>query len=503
MTFAANRAVAGQWIWLLAALAAGLLLVVVSPAVAVVAVGGVSALLLIALRPIVGLALALFVATFGAWEAIFVGGVLGRFSSGQLLLALTLVAWLVSGLARQRVRVPRTPLNLPLLLFTLALAVTLWSATSVWDGVKEIGKWLEIALVMWLVVDEADRWRGRDSAENLSPSIRYLRFIVFILLAGAIFQGTLGIWQYAVRGDGPEHFLIADGLYRASGTFQQPNPFGGFMSLMLTVAVGSLLGVTLASWDLVARARSLRAVSSQTWIWLGFLVSSIAVLLGGLLGSWSRGAWINFGVALLVLAFFLPRKRRYGALLVLGAAAMFLLLWQAGAIPATIWERLTGFLADFQLSDVRGVDINDANFAVIERLAHWQSALGMARDSLWLGVGFGNYEAAYPRYALINWPAPLGHAHNLYLNYLAEGGVVGLLAYVGLWLVVIRQTLKALATRSWELRGLALGLLAAWAGMAVHHLLDNLYVNNMFIHIGVLFGVLVLLQRGERSAAPT
>ena len=54
----------------------------------------------------------------------------------------------------------------------------------------------------------------------------------------------------------------------------------------------------------------------------------------------------------------------------------------------------------------------------------------MAGDRPWLGVGFGNYGAAYEEYALINWPDPLGHAHNYYLNLVAEIGFIGLGAYL-------------------------------------------------------------------------
>jgi len=160
------------------------------------------------------------------------------------------------------------------------------------------------------------------------------------------------------------------------------------------------------------------------------------------------------------------------------------------------------FGADLQFGDVRGVDINDANYAVLERLAHWQAALGMARDQLWWGVGFGNYEPTYAAYALINWPDPLGHAHNYYLNLLAEVGVIGLLAYLLLWGVIVWQTWRLLARLDGAERGIVLGLLACWAALTVHHLVDKLYVNNIYIHLGVMLGLLALLkQKADGRAA--
>jgi hypothetical protein len=45
------------------------------------------------------------------------------------------------------------------------------------------------------------------------------------------------------------------------------------------------------------------------------------------------------------------------------------------------------------------------------------------------------------------------------------------------------------------LRGVAIGLLGAWTHLSVHHLLDNLYVNNVHLHVGVLLGILAFVVR--------
>jgi hypothetical protein len=67
-----------------------------------------------------------------------------------------------------------------------------------------------------------------------------------LLLAG-LSQAVIGIWQFGLRGDGPEHFEILGGFYRAYGTFEQPNPFGGYMSLGASLAAGVLVGLVM-SW---------------------------------------------------------------------------------------------------------------------------------------------------------------------------------------------------------------------------------------------------------------
>jgi O-antigen ligase len=145
------------------------------------------------------------------------------------------------------------------------------------------------------------------------------------------------------------------------------------------------------------------------------------------------------------------------------------------------------------------VAITPDNFAVMERMAHWQAALNMSNAHPWLGVGLGNYEAAYSQYALINWPNPLGHAHNYYLNLLAEIGVLGLLAYLLFWAAVIWVTGRSIRRSSYPQRGIALGLMGAWVHLAVHHMVDNLYVNNIYLHLGVLLGLLLLLNGQSKN----
>jgi hypothetical protein len=42
-------------------------------------------------------------------------------------------------------------------------------------------------------------------------------------------------------------------------------------------------------------------------------------------------------------------------------------------------------------------------------------------------------------------------------------------------------------------RLLGIGILGSWTYLAVHSLFDNLFVNNIFIHIGLILGLLAML----------
>ena len=470
----------------LAALAVLLALLIVRlplPLAGTLVVGAAAAVLTL-VQPLAGLGLALLLGPWGALQNVALGPTL--LDAGQLALLLTLAAWLASCLARRRLVVPFTPLNVPWLLFVLVALVSLLDAPSVELGLVELFKWLQMGLVVWLVVDVA-----QDPTRRPTGPAAVARVLLALLLLAGLSQALIGIWQFGLRGDGPEHFIILERFYRAYGTFEQPNPFGGYINLTALLALGTIMGLLV---DLRGLRRPLRS-----WMWPAFVAFCAVAATLAVVFSWSRGAWLGFLAGAGVLALFSVRRLALGLGVGAVAAAVLggglLLGVAAGFGPAlSVADRLAGFGDEFALGDVRGVDINDTNYAVLERLAHWQAAADMARDDLWTGVGFGNYAVAYPRYALINWPDALGHAHNYYLNLLAEVGLPGLLAYLIFWLAVVRQTVHVAHRLAWPERGVAVGLLAAWAALAVHHLVDKLYVNNIYVHLGAMLALLQLLS---------
>jgi putative inorganic carbon (hco3(-)) transporter len=487
------RPTGGTWLPVMAPVAAvffGLAAASLPLGSAVLVIGVLMAALLVMIHPLVGLALALVAGPLGAVETLRYPGL--PVTSGQVLLAVVVLAWLGRRVLRRSVLLPHTALNLPLTLFILVAALSLLTATSITLGLKELTKWLEVMLIALVVVDlfteTGESWTERDR-QGYNPN-----WLVAILVLAVLSQALIGVWQFGLAGDGPDHFMILEKYYRAFGTFQQPNPFGGFMSLGASLSLGTALGCLAA---IVGR----RPAPTEQWFWLALFGLAALVSTLALLFSWSRGAWLGFAAAVAVLALNLPRTRWRGWALIVAAAGLTLLALRFGLLPSSIVSRLGGFGEEMALGDVRGVDITDENYAVIERLAHWQAAVDMAADEPWLGVGFGNYEAAYGRYALVNWPNPLGHAHNYYLNIVAETGILGALAYLGLWAFVLGQSVLLLRRLEWPERGIALGLLAAWTGLSVHHLVDKLYVNNMYIFLGVMLGLQQVLE--TRYGKPT
>lgn len=421
--------------------------------------------------PLLPLALALLAGPFKALLAVAYPALP---DPAQLLLGLALLAWLLRGLAQRHLLLPTHSVALLLILFLLFTGATLLAAQDVASGAAEWAKWLQVLLVVALVAAEPRR------------STPWL--LAALLLSGTV-QAVIGGWQFALRGVGPGHFEIAPGLFRAYGSFEQPNPFGGYMGLVWPVAAALAGGLWLTRQ--IGQHKLLSAACA--------IVALLSV--GALLASYSRGAWLGAAAAaaVLLLGALRPAGARPALLLVLLAAA--LLIAGRGLWPQWIVARVSSITQDIAVADVRGVVPTTANFAVVERLAHWQAGAEMAAAHPWLGVGLGNYAAAYPRYRLLRWPLALGHAHNFYLNMAAETGLPGMLIFVALLLAAALQAWRALgATRGWQ-RALALGLLAAGAHLATHSVVDNLFVNNVHLYAGSLLGILAAAQPRTTSSA--
>ena len=449
------------------------------------------------INPLVGLGAALFFGPFKPLTEFFVPSF--PLDLGQWFLFVALAAWVARRVAHREPLIARSPLSVPLGIFLLVAALSLGDAISLTSGLRELLKWVELALTAWLVIHIAGQRRWG--------------VLVALLLLIAIFQAGVGVWQF-LRNRGPEHFLILDDrFYRAYGTFEQPNPFGGFIGISFPLAVGLTIA-TVGSW--LARAHEIRQAALQrgrrglaervmslfNWrlVSIGLAGLLAALLATALVMSWSRGAWLGAGIAGLMMLLRLPRRWWVGLLLVILMVSGFVYILQGGYLPDAAVERLLSLADYFQSFDVRGADINDESFAVIERLAHWQSAMLMARQNPLLGVGFGNYAEAYPQFAFPNWPLALGHAHNYYLNVLAEVGLLGLAAYLILWGSVFCHTIGLAGSDNVWIRGIAIGLLGTWTHLSVHNLVDNLWVSNVFLHVGALLGVLSILVIAERES---
>lgn len=463
-------------IGLVAGLALGIALVPLTWAALLVL--GSAAVLATLVRPQLGVLLVVMAVPFGSLRQVRLGVM--NVGVTEVLVTLVLAAWLMRMLARREFIAKWPPLTVPLMLFSVVLCLSSLGSASLQHSIKELVKWGEVLALYVLVANEmTGRWK---------------RALVVVLLGTGALVAVHGIFQFLFQV-GPEEFVLFGRFMRAYGTFEQPNPYAGYLGLTLPLAVGLVFAGIVPMGG---------RISGKWLVWAG---GSGALMAIALVMSWSRGAWFGIAAAIGVMLVAVAARSGRAAMLGVVFAVLLAYLLLAGGVsllPPSIVQRFSDFMPYLGVADVRGVEVTDANFAVLERMAHWQSAIGMWTDRPWLGVGIGNYEVVYARYSLPLWPSPLGHAHNYYLNVGAEAGIMGLISYLVLWGAALLQSWKtARRARNWNW-GVALGVLGVIVHLSVHNIFDNLFVHAMYLQVAILLGLIAFQKRRllTRSSSP-
>jgi O-antigen ligase len=363
-----------------------------------------------------------------------------------------------------------------LLAYLSVIVLTITVAITRAQVIKETLKWSEalmVVLATWLFIrtERQAVWLGWGA-----------------IIAG-VAEALLGCAQYVLATGllGPGGASI-----RVFGTFDQPNPYGGYLNLSLPIA----LALTLCGRD-----------PRMRWVAGG----ASALMLFALYLSGSRGALLGLVAALVVLAAVGWRIERPTIIALLVGAPLVAIAWLAHLVPIRIEEKL---LAQFRVNDVSlTAQLNDANYSTIERLAHWVAGLRMFRAHPLLGVGAGNYDAAYQRYKVPGWDESLTHAHNYYINAAAETGALGLLAFLALIGVALWVAWRATRATDWrrgahgalagvDARAVAIGCGAVVVALCVHNFTDNLFVHAMELQFALTLGALLRLAapKGQPEA---
>lgn len=420
----------------------------------------------------------------------------------EIIVGLMVVGWAMRALSRTRIVIPLTPLLVPLIGMLAVVALSINHATSPALTLKETLKWAELILVYLFVVAEMG-------------TLRHATALLAMLFLGAIIEALVGAVQFLFNL-GPDFYSIGR-FMRAYGSFEQPNPYAGYLGMLIPLAVGVLLarpGVRLRNYTLVAL--------------------TLAVVAVGL--SLSRGAWVGISLAVATMMLFWSHHTRI--LLAAGTLAATPLgaLAYLNLLPPEVTARLATAMDYFRFVDLTQEVVTPQNFAVLERVAHWQAAINMIGAHPLLGVGAGNYPAVYDWYSVRGWDEALGHAHNFYLNITAETGGVGLLVYLSVFVVALLHAMRWLArvgvanvgagrcarpgtsndeatergtgagraagpyagTLLW--RGILAGVLGSLVASCVHNMFDSLFVHGMSIQLGMILalGQLSAMALGQR-----
>ena len=226
------------------------------------------------------------------------------------------------------------------------------------------------------------------------------------------------------------------------GPFVNRNHFAGLMELLLPLALVPLV---------LGKVRRERLA----------VVALFAVMpVAALFLSASRGGIVSFCVQVAFLIYLLLRRRGLGKN-VLGVAAVLL-----AALLIVTWLGVGQILQRF--SSLQSLEVTEGKRAAMRRGA-WRIFL----DHPLAGTGLGTLQIVYPPYETLYDGKIVNHAHNDYLEALAETGLLGGLCCAWFLVVLLLKSFSRFRQNDFSLAGaLQLSGIVACAGFLVHALVD-------------------------------
>ncbi len=330
-------------------------------------------------------------------------------------------------------------------------------AVIVWMGAVPRGavSWSIIGMIAAIAVSSAISVRPESSVREL---LLWLMYLSFFAVTASTLSGPAVTRRFVdgVVAIGGWLCLIALFLFwgadnptmRWYSTFYWPNPFAGFLLLILPMALVRFV-----------HARGVRESFAHGTVTLLLTVS--------LIFTYSRGAWVSLALAI-PLALLVLRPPSWGA-----SALRMVLLTASVAIAVVLLTKGTvlqgapgGMLGGRASTSI----FQDLSFQ--GRLGFWQSGLRIFRDYPLLGTGAGTFGAVHPLYQRdVRFYA--SDAHNRYLQTAAELGLIGVVTLAAIVISAARLWWRTLqAVRQTDAYPLVAGIGLGLATFALHSAVD-------------------------------
>ena len=340
--------------------------------------------------------------------------------------------------------IPRVPLLIyPVLAFYLWMVLSLFWAHNFYEAIVKVLDWGAAMIIFFLAL------MALRDRRSLFP-------MLFCIFCSLVLIALLSIGQYLFSVD-----WVAQHASPAA-TFGNKNMNGEF--LVLTWALG--LGLFMNSRNVAA-----------SWFYSIGTAAAIAALFYGR----TRGSWLSFLVEVAVLTIMLIYLKyglvhKYNWKLPKTIAALGFVVLTALLINTTpqffvstvpVIEKNTGGI-DRKTNPSGGAMKADSAAEVVEqakkgyagtknqRIIMWKNSLNMLKDYWLLGVGIGNWMVYYPNYqesyaidpALRHGTLFHINAHNDYVEFICELGLVGMLLMLWVGGAVIFSLFRIFSKKS-------------------------------------------------------
>ncbi len=233
--------------------------------------------------------------------------------------------------------------------------------------------------------------------------------VVFTLLIFASIVCLLGIVQFIF----PEityPFPKQPGLVRFKGFQSHHLHAGGVYSLTTIVALSLIL-----FWQSDNRKKA--------YLWMFFLLNLVALIL-----TMSRAYYVALFFVLPLMIYITSKRTFFVAVVMMALSLIIIMSFQ-----------------NFLHTRVKSIFNFKSNRA---RIQMWEASYEMVKDYPLMGVGKSNWtkdakEIYFPKIGK-TWRPPYGHAHNIYIVWLSETGIIGICLFLFFWFLSIKRLLSKL-----------------------------------------------------------
>jgi putative inorganic carbon (hco3(-)) transporter len=307
-------------------------------------------------------------------------------------------------------------------------------------------------------------------------NVRRARLVFGTVVVAGAYPVLVGVSQL-VSGT----YTSKGGFNAVQGPFDFPNEFGFYLVIVLVLSVVALFEV------------------KRPWLRLGGALLVLGTLVT-LQHTYTRGAWIGFALAFLVLAL-----AHYRRLIVVALIALALALVAAPSAVESVQARF---------GDLASQNASNSKNSLKWRRGEWGRMTHFGDEKPLTGQGFGSYqrltvkEFGYQDGSFSTLQtSPNGGitsvgfaAHNDYVKLYVETGVPGLLLWVAVLAGLIVSALSA--ARVPELRPWAIAVASLGVAFALMSASDN--IQGYAVPVAILFaltGALAGAQRGTARAS--
>jgi O-antigen ligase len=318
--------------------------------------------------------------------------------------------------------------------------------------------------------------------------------ILAVVIAMGICEALYGMFELYNKNPRILFYKKIYNLDSVTGTFVNRNHLSGYLEMIIPLAIGLIIAridffsSSTLSWREKLLRLSERGLSTNLIVSVGIILMAMAIIF-----SKSRS-----GVFILIFTF----------ILFFGLTAIYYEIYSFRKKWIKNFLRIA-FLAIVFISLYIGVNATLERFA-LDKLFHegrptyWANTLRTFSSYPLVGTGLGTFGALTPNLEGESGPMAIFHAHNDYLEYLSELGIIGFGLLLGgiVFMAVVSFLIWRMRRRP-EVKGLALGGIVSIICIMIHSITDfNLHIPANMVLFSIVLALTMVLAFYKRSAAP-